>query len=279
MSERSIEKFKEYIKKLNPIDDIIFSKMAENKEFCEEILRVFLQDSYLKVLNNKSQYAITNIDRRSVILDAYCELRDGKRVNIEVQNADNVNHQKRVRYYSSVLTTSLMRKGENFDNVPEVCMIYICNFDVFRENKSLYLIKRVIDGSNTEVDNGLKEIYISANISDGSALSELMEVFTKDDCYSDNFPITSKMKYDFKYVKEGNKMTDAMKEIYEIFEEESKDVWIKEGRKEGRKEGIKEGAINILLTLVKDGIISIEEAAKRANISVSKFEKYLNGQK
>ena len=279
MSERSIEKFKEYIKKLNPIDDIIFSKMAENKEFCEEILRVFLQDSYLKVLNNKSQYAITNIDRRSVILDAYCELRDGKRVNIEVQNADNVNHQKRVRYYSSVLTTSLMKKGENFDNVPEVCMIYICNFDVFRENKSLYLIKRVIDGSNTEVDNGLKEIYISANISDGSALSELMEVFTKDDCYSDNFPITSKMKYDFKYVKEGNKMTDAMKEIYEIFEEESKDVWIKEGRKEGKKEGIKEGAINILLTLVKDGIISIEEAAKRANISVSKFEKYLNGQK
>jgi len=96
-------------------------------------------------------------------------------------------------------------------------------------------------------------------------------------------PVTSKMKYDFKYVKEGNKMTDAMKEIYEIFEEESKDVWIKEGRKEGRKEGkkegIKEGAINILLTLVKDGIISIEEAAKRANISVSKFEKYLNEQK
>ena len=96
-------------------------------------------------------------------------------------------------------------------------------------------------------------------------------------------PVTSKMKYDFKYVKEGNKMTDAMKEIYEIFEEESKDVWIKEGRKEGKKEGIKEGikegAINILLTLVKDGIISIEEAAKRANISVSKFEKYLNEQK
>ena len=55
MSERSIEKFKEYIKKLNPIDDIIFRKMAENKEFCKEILRVFLQDSYLKVLNNKSQ--------------------------------------------------------------------------------------------------------------------------------------------------------------------------------------------------------------------------------
>ena len=154
--------------------------------------------------------------------------------------------------------------------------IYICNFDIFKENKSSYLIKRVIDGNNTEVDNGLKEIYISANINDGTILSELMGVFTKDDCYSDNFPVTSKMKYDFKYVKEGNKMTDAMKELYDIFKEESKDKWIKEGIKEGRREGIKEGVINTLLMLVKDGIISVEDAAKRANLSVSTFQKYLN---
>ena len=40
MSDRSIQKFKEYVQKLNPIDDIIFRKMAENREFCEEILRL-----------------------------------------------------------------------------------------------------------------------------------------------------------------------------------------------------------------------------------------------
>ena len=54
-------------------------------------------------------------------------------------------------------------------------------------------------------------------------------------------PVTSKLKHNFKYVKEGNKMTDAMRELYDIFEEESKEAWIKEGRKRGRKEGIKEG--------------------------------------
>ena len=36
-----------------------------------------IQDYQLKVLNNKSQYATTNIERCSVILDAYCELIDG----------------------------------------------------------------------------------------------------------------------------------------------------------------------------------------------------------
>ena len=82
--------------------------------------------------------------------------------------------------------------------------------------------------------------------------------------------------FDFKYVKEGNKMTDAMKELYDIFKEDidqevlekSKSKWIKEGRKEG--------VINTLLMLVKDGIISVEDAAKRANLSVSTFQKYLN---
>ena len=63
-----------------------------------------------------------------------------------------------------------------------------------------------------------------------------------------------------------------MKELYDIFKEESKDKWIKEGR----REGIKEGIINTLLILVKDGIISVEDAAKRANISVGTFQKYLN---
>jgi len=67
-----------------------------------------------------------------------------------------------------------------------------------------------------------------------------------------------------------------MKELYDIFKEDidqevlekSKSKWIKEGRKKG--------VINTLLMLVKDGIISVEYAAKRANISVSTFQKYLN---
>ena len=99
-----------------------------------------------------------------------------------------------------------------------------------------------------------------------------MGVFTKDDCYSDNFPVTSKMKYDFKYVKEGNKMTDAMKELYDIFKED----FDQEVLEKSKSKWIKEGVINTLIMLVKDGIISVEDAAKRANLSVSTFQKYLN---
>ena len=42
----------EYLRGLNPIDDLMFRKMAEHKEFCEEILRVILGDYELVVTDN-----------------------------------------------------------------------------------------------------------------------------------------------------------------------------------------------------------------------------------
>ena len=48
-----------------------------------------------------------------------------------------------------------------------------------------------------------------------------------------------------------------------------------EGIKEGIKEGIREGTVNILISLVNDGILSIADAAKRAGISEESFRGYL----
>ena len=50
---------------------------------------------------------------------------------------------------------------------------------------------------------------------------------------------------------------------------------IEKGRIEGIKKGKLEGAVTTLVSLVKDGILSIEDAAKRANMSVDVFKKYI----
>ena len=47
---------------------------------------------------------------------------------------------------------------------------------------------------------------------------------------------------------------------------------INESKEEGRVEGKLEGAVIMLANLVKDGVITIKEAAKRANMSESMFE-------
>lgn len=75
-------KIREEAKKLNPIDDLMFRTMAEDKAFCEEILRVILSDSELTVLEATPQYAGTNPQGRSVILDAKCVLGGGRKIDI-----------------------------------------------------------------------------------------------------------------------------------------------------------------------------------------------------
>lgn len=47
------------------------------------------------------------------------------------------------------------------------------------------------------------------------------------------------------------------------------------GIEKGIEQGIKRGTLNTLISLVNDGILSIEEAAARVDMSVECFEKYM----
>ncbi|MBE7008921.1 MAG: Rpn family recombination-promoting nuclease/putative transposase [Ruminococcaceae bacterium] len=218
-------KIREQAKKLNPIDDALFRKMAEEKEFCEEILQVILGDKNLKVISNNAQYVVSNLQGRSVILDAYCILGDGRKINIEVQKADDDDHQRRVRYNGSVLTANIADPGIKFKDVPNVCIVFISRFDVFNEGRALYHIDRVIRETKTAIDNGFEEIYVNAAVKDNSDVSELMDVFVKDNAYSEKFPVTSASKRRFKETEEGvNIMCDI---IEEIVNQEKKDLEIR----------------------------------------------------
>lgn len=220
-------KIREEARKLNPIDDLLFRKMAESKAFCEEILRVILSDPGLAVLECSPQYDATNLQGRSAIFDARCILSTGKQVIIEVQNADDDNHQKRMRYNGALLTANITDPGEKFQNVPDVCAVFISRFDLFDGGLSLYHVDRIIRENGKTVDNGFEEVYVNATIKDGSEVSKLMEVFSEDDAYNDKFPVTSGIKRRFKETEEGQKI---MCEIMENIRSEAK----AEGREEGR---------------------------------------------
>ena len=152
------------VRALNPIDDLMFRKMAEDIAFCEEILRVILEDNGLKVIETIPQWTGTNLQGRSVILDAKCVKSDGKQVNIEVQKADDDDHQRRVRYNGAILTTNVSDPGIKFKNLPDVCIVFISNFDIFRGKSPLYHIDRVVRETGAVVSNGFEEIYVNTNV-------------------------------------------------------------------------------------------------------------------
>lgn len=231
-------KIRQEARKLNPIDDLMFRKMAEDPRFCEEILRVILSDPGLAVLESIPQYAGTNLQGRSVILDAKCVLGDGTLTDIEVQKANDDNHQKRVRYNGAILTANTTDPGGKFENVPNVCVIFISRFDIFKGDCPLYHVDRILRETGQAIDNGFRELYVNTKVKDGSEVSELMEVFVNDESYNSKFPITSGSKRRYKETEEGQQI---MCEIMERIAREER----REGRKEGRKEGRREGEARI----------------------------------
>ena len=251
----------EYLRGLNPIDDLMFRKMAEHKEFCEEILRVILDDYKLVVTDNTQQFDIKNLQGRSVVLDAKCITGDGRYINIEVQKANDDNHLKRVRYNASVLTANVTETGKQFEFVPDICIIFILAFDLFKGNLPLYHVKKVVMETDQIIDDGLTEIYINAAVDDGSKLAKLMKVFTKNDVYDKaDFPVTSEIKARFKKDEGGTVKMDA---TLQKWMQESEEIGEKRGEKRGREEGIMLGKEEGMMLGKEEGImLGKEEGAK-----------------
>lgn len=75
-----------------------------------------------------------------------------------------------------------------------------------------------------------------------------------------------------KYAKVRKEVTSIMGG--KILEYEAKTI-LQRGIQEGKKVGLQEGRLKSYIELVKDGLLPIEEAAKRLNMKEEELKKYL----
>ena len=178
VSEMTLEEKREKVAGFNVMDDVFFQKMMEDKEACEELLRIILEDSGVQVIECIPQASLKNLIGKSVILDVLCLARDGSYYNVEVQKSDDDDHQKRVRYNTALVSMYTMQAGKDYKELPEVKAVFISKFDIFHGNHAMYHVDRVVRETGQKVENGQSEIYVNAKVKDRTSVSELMEYFT-----------------------------------------------------------------------------------------------------
>lgn len=226
-----IEDLIKRVRQLRPIDDAMFKKLAESKEVCQEILRVILNDKKLVVNEVISEASIANIFGRSVRLDALCTLGDETLCNIEIQK-ENVNDDiRRVRYNSSSIVSRFSEKGQEFAEIPNVIIVYISEYDVFKLERTIYHIDSVIRETNTVIDDGLSRVFVNTQYSDNdnTDVGELMKCFLQKEINNKKFPELSDR---LSYFKNDKKGVDSMCNIIEDYardyaEEEKAEMLVK----------------------------------------------------
>lgn len=275
VSEMTLEEKREKVAGFNVIDDVFFQKMMEDKEVCEEILRIILGDSKMRVIECVPQASIKNLNGKSVVLDVLCRDNDGKYCNVEVQKADDDDHQKRVRYNAALISMYTMQAGKDYKELPDVKVVFISRFDVFKADHAMYHVDRVVRETGQKVENGQSEIYVNAKVKDQTSVSELMEYFTDSNGRKEICPKLLNRVMMFK--TEQKEVT----EMCELMEKERlagwKDGW-KDGREEGKEEGREEGKqgerIRLIVSLVDKMGMSFEDACRFMEIAQEKIEEY-----
>lgn len=194
---------KKLVQEMNLMDDDFFQKAMEDIDSCEELIQTILQDESLCVIEADTQKFLRNCGTRSVQLDLLCRSSNNRYFNVEVQKSDKDDHQRRVRYNGSNLDTYATEKGILFKDIPEVYVIYLAKFDIFRGNCTVYHIDRVVRETGEIVDNGFHEIYTNAKVDDGTKIAKLMQYMMNTNGECKEFPRLSKRVKYFKEEQEG----------------------------------------------------------------------------
>lgn len=231
---RSTKDYQDLMSELTLFDDLVFYQATHNRKFCEELLTACLGEK-VEVLESAGRVPISNVPYREAILDLYCKIGESRYANIEIQNADDGDHERRVRYHASVITARNTDKGTSFAEIPDVIIVYISKKSVHKTGLQKYEVLRMIkkkDGSEMLLDNGLREIYINAEYRDGTDVSTMIDILTTHDVYDESiFPELSAEK---KRLIGGDDMT-ANERLNEWAREERA-----AGIAEGRAAGIEE---------------------------------------
>ena len=205
----------EIVRQLRPIDDCFFEVMMEDPDACEELLQVVLENPLLRIKKEtvSGQKSIRIIGKRSIRVDAYAEGNEHTVFNIEIQRADNENHVKRVRYNASVITVNRSEPGDLFEQVQELFVIYIADFDVLRNGRTISHAEMTCAETGVTLNDGLHEIFVTTIGKDNNKIARLMREYKNPDMNNPEFPKQSKRVQEMKHdSKEAEKMCSLVEE-------------------------------------------------------------------
>ena len=241
------------------LDDDFLTKCFEgDTASIELVLQIVLEKPDLKVLDVRTQVFVENLLNRSVRFDILATDSTGAKINVEIQRADKGAGRKRARYNSSMMDATLLKKGDDFDNIPETWVVFITENDVIGKGLPLYPVERCFLGTGERFEDGSHILYVNGAYRGDTPIGKLMHDFSCTNAADMYYTTLADRVRFFKESKEGILiMCKVMEDM----------------RKESLQEGIKEGAINTAKRMLTDGILTLEKIAEYAGLPLDEVKK------
>ena len=225
---------------LNNLD----GRVLNDLEVCQYVIRILMDDPTIEIVDVRNQYRLARLTSKDSILDILAEDSRGRFYNLEIQRDTTPDHPRRTRLYGAMVDGEYLQKGEDYDAMPEVYVIYISRTDLWKMGRMETPVKKYLEGQreDEQYDDGQHVIYVNAAVDDGSKKAALLHYFkTADPDDMSQGPLSRRVRY-LKREEGGlNEMCEYSQRIYNGGKEEGLALGRREGKLEGISEGLQQG--------------------------------------
>lgn len=242
-------------------DDFMFAKtMRANPEMCKRVAEICIGKKISKIKYHETQKTMDlAYENKGIRMDVYFEDDEGTMYNVEMQNANLGNANRRARYYQSVMDLNSMEAGCDYDELPNSYIIFLCMFDPFKESRAKYEFKyRETTTPDLQLQDGSTIIFINpfGNFHDYPILDENGE--PEKDIPSFFSLLRGEVLHDGIGKLIQDEVNKAM--LHEEWRSEYMFLSVtiedakKQARKEGRAEGRAEERLSFIRNLIQSGV-------------------------
>ena len=152
-------------------NDFMFKEvMKSNKGLCKRLVGSIMQQDIEDIVYIETEKTLQPYyDSRGIRLDVILADDNHTRYNLEMQARNVISKAgvallpKRTRYYQSVIDMDMLKKGENFDQLNPLVLIFICTFDFYKEGRYVYTFKsRCLENLELELANDVTVKLVNA---------------------------------------------------------------------------------------------------------------------
>ena len=243
---------KKQLKELTIKDNFMFGAVMMDEGNCKGLLERVLQIPIDRVEISKEKSIVYHPEYKGVRLDVYVKDEKQTRYNVEMQVEKKPALGKRSSYYQSQMDMEMLLSGEDYAELPNTYVIFICDFDPFGEGKYRYTLRmKCEESAEVKFVDGRTIVFLNTHGKNESEVPKelvtLLNYIREDVEGSEREFHDSYVERLQKFIREV-KADREMEERFMIFEE-----MLKDERAEGRVEGCKE---TLLLYLQNLGTVS-----------------------
>ena len=258
-------------------DPFMFAAVMNDPENCAGLLRMVLDIPIDHVVVETEKSLVYHPEFHGVRLDVYAKDEAGSRFNVEMQvRTTAIEH--RSRYYQAQMDTDALKTGHSYDELPDVYVIFICDYDPFDCGNYVYTVRNLIAETGQNYDDGRHAVFLNTCGTNENEVSSEIVSFLR---YVHADLAASNEQTSDIYVQRLQKSVDQIKkdrdmeDRYMLFEDMIK-MERRDAMREGMQKGMQKGMQSMILEILNEkNILNSEiEHLVRSETDTEKLKQY-----